>query len=154
MKTLLLTLAAVGLLSLAPANLPAQTAPTTVIHVVTVTWKPGTTPETSTSRVSAAREVVGVAERDKASSSAAAAEASLAAILPPSPAAASLPMICRPSRQPDASICPVLRAQRFRLRSRSPDCLALVTDRISRQAGKKNRAAANGESTADRTGRH
>lgn len=45
MKTLLLTLAAVGLLSLAPANLPAQTAPTTVIHVVTVTWKPGTTPE-------------------------------------------------------------------------------------------------------------
>ena len=45
MKNLVLTLTAVALLTLGSATLSAQTAPASVIHVVTVTWKPGTTPE-------------------------------------------------------------------------------------------------------------
>jgi len=44
MKKILLTLAAAGLLLLGAANLSAQTEPKTVIHVVTVAWKAGTTP--------------------------------------------------------------------------------------------------------------
>jgi len=44
MKKLLLTLATAGLLLFGAANLSAQTEPKTVIHVVTVSWKAGTTP--------------------------------------------------------------------------------------------------------------
>lgn len=47
-KKTVMTLAAVGLLLLAPLGLSAQaasqTAPKSVIHVVTVTWKPEATP--------------------------------------------------------------------------------------------------------------
>jgi hypothetical protein len=45
MKKLLITLLAATLLSLGVANASAQTAPTTILHVVTVKWKAGTTPE-------------------------------------------------------------------------------------------------------------
>jgi hypothetical protein len=45
MKKLILSLMTVGLLSLAAATASAQTAPKSVIHVVTVSWKAGTTPE-------------------------------------------------------------------------------------------------------------
>jgi hypothetical protein len=56
MKKLILTLAAAGILALgsspafaqaekAPAKKAPNPAPKTVIHVVTVTWKAGTTPE-------------------------------------------------------------------------------------------------------------
>jgi hypothetical protein len=45
MKKILITLLAATLLSLGVANASAQTAPTTVLHVVTVKWKAGTTPE-------------------------------------------------------------------------------------------------------------
>ncbi len=47
MKKLLSTLLCVGLLAIGAAALSAQTpatAPKSVIHVVTVAWKPGTTP--------------------------------------------------------------------------------------------------------------
>jgi hypothetical protein len=44
MKKFLLTLATAGLLMLGSARLSAQTSPATIVHVVTVTWKPGTTP--------------------------------------------------------------------------------------------------------------
>lgn len=47
MKKLLSTLLCVGLLAIGAASLSAQapaTAPKSVIHVVTVAWKPGTTP--------------------------------------------------------------------------------------------------------------
>jgi len=44
MKKILLTLATAGLLLFGAANLSAQTEPKTVIHVVTVAWKAGTTP--------------------------------------------------------------------------------------------------------------
>lgn len=43
MNKIVIALALGGLLALAPAA-SAQTAPQSVIHVVTVTWKPGTTP--------------------------------------------------------------------------------------------------------------
>jgi len=45
MKKLTLTLIAACLLSLGAANLSAQTEPKSVIHVITVAWKKGTTPE-------------------------------------------------------------------------------------------------------------
>ena len=45
MKKLLMTLMIAGLLSVGAATVSAQTAPKSVIHVVTVAWKPGTTPE-------------------------------------------------------------------------------------------------------------
>ncbi len=45
MKKILLTFVTAGLLLFGAANLSAQTAPKTVIHVVTVSWKAGTTPE-------------------------------------------------------------------------------------------------------------
>ncbi len=45
MKKLLLTLAAATLLSLGTAHASEQTAPKTIVHVVTVAWKSGTTPE-------------------------------------------------------------------------------------------------------------
>jgi len=47
MKKLLMTLLIAGLLSLGAATVSAQTptAPKSVIHVVTVSWKAGTTPE-------------------------------------------------------------------------------------------------------------
>ena len=47
MKKLLMTLMIAGLMSLGAATVSAQssTAPKSVIHVVTVSWKAGTTPE-------------------------------------------------------------------------------------------------------------
>jgi hypothetical protein len=45
MKKLLMTLLTVTLLTLGAANVSAQTAPKTVLHVVTVKWKDGTTAE-------------------------------------------------------------------------------------------------------------
>lgn len=45
MKKLLATLLTATLLSLGAINAAAQTAPKSVIHVVTVAWKEGTTPE-------------------------------------------------------------------------------------------------------------
>src|SRR5580658_1007040 len=45
MKILTLTLIAACLLTLGAANLSAQTEPKSVIHVITVAWKKGTTPE-------------------------------------------------------------------------------------------------------------
>ncbi len=45
MKKLLMLLTLAGLLTLGAATASAQTAPKTVIHVVTVAWKAGTTPE-------------------------------------------------------------------------------------------------------------
>jgi len=45
MKKLLLTLAAAALLTLGTANASEQTAPKSIIHVVTVAWKANTTPE-------------------------------------------------------------------------------------------------------------
>jgi len=47
MKKLLMTLMIAGLFLLGAATVSAQTstAPKSVIHVVTVAWKPGTTPE-------------------------------------------------------------------------------------------------------------
>jgi uncharacterized protein (DUF1330 family) len=47
MKKLIMTLMIAGLLSVGAATLSAQTstAPKSVIHVVTVAWKAGTTPE-------------------------------------------------------------------------------------------------------------
>lgn len=45
MKFLLLPLLALGLLVLAPAAAVAQTEPHTLLHVVTVKWKAGTTAE-------------------------------------------------------------------------------------------------------------
>jgi len=45
MKKLLMTLMIAGLLSLGAVAVSAQTAPKSVIHVVTVAWKAGTTPE-------------------------------------------------------------------------------------------------------------
>ena len=45
MKKLLMTLMIAGLLSLGAVTVSAQTAPKSVIHVVTVAWKAGTTPE-------------------------------------------------------------------------------------------------------------
>lgn len=45
MKKLLMTLMIAGLMSLGAATVSAQTAPKSVIHVVTVSWKTGTTPE-------------------------------------------------------------------------------------------------------------
>lgn len=45
MKTLLLSLFAVIALLAQPAVAATETAPRSVIHVVTVTWKQGTTPE-------------------------------------------------------------------------------------------------------------
>jgi Stress responsive A/B Barrel Domain len=45
MKILTLTLIAACLLTLSAANLSAQTEPKSVIHVITVAWKKGTTPE-------------------------------------------------------------------------------------------------------------
>ena len=45
MKKLLMTLMIAGLLSVGAATVSAQSAPKSVIHVVTVAWKPGTTPE-------------------------------------------------------------------------------------------------------------
>ena len=47
MKKLLMTLMIAGLLSVGAATVSAQTAtaPKSVIHVVTVSWKPDTTPE-------------------------------------------------------------------------------------------------------------
>ena len=44
MKKLIMTLMTAGLVTLGAANLFAQTAPKSVIHVVTVSWKTGTTP--------------------------------------------------------------------------------------------------------------
>jgi len=45
MKKLLITLLTASLLTLGASGVSAQTAPKTVIHVVTVKWKAGTTPE-------------------------------------------------------------------------------------------------------------
>jgi hypothetical protein len=45
MKKLLMTILTVTLLTLGAANVSAQTAPKTVLHVVTVKWKDGTTAE-------------------------------------------------------------------------------------------------------------
>lgn len=45
MKTLLFTLIAGSLLALGSVNASETTAPKTIIHVVTVSWKAGTTPE-------------------------------------------------------------------------------------------------------------
>ena len=45
MKKTLLTLLTAALLTFATANAAEQTAPKTVLHVVTVSWKAGTTPE-------------------------------------------------------------------------------------------------------------
>ena len=45
MKKLFMTLAIAGLLALGATTVSAQTAPKSVIHVVTVSWKAGTTPE-------------------------------------------------------------------------------------------------------------
>ena len=45
MKKLFMTLAIAGLLALGATTISAQTAPKSVIHVVTVSWKAGTTPE-------------------------------------------------------------------------------------------------------------
>jgi uncharacterized protein (DUF1330 family) len=45
MKKLLTTLLAAGLFALGATAASAQTAPKSVIHVVTVAWKEGTTPE-------------------------------------------------------------------------------------------------------------
>ena len=45
MKKLIMTLMIAGLMSLGAATVSAQTAPKSVIHVVTVSWKAGTTPE-------------------------------------------------------------------------------------------------------------
>jgi uncharacterized protein (DUF1330 family) len=45
MKKLITTLAITALLTLGVATVSAQTAPKSVIHVVTVAWKAGTTPE-------------------------------------------------------------------------------------------------------------
>jgi hypothetical protein len=45
MKKLLITLLTATVLTLGASNVFAQTAPTTVLHVVTVKWKAGTTPE-------------------------------------------------------------------------------------------------------------
>jgi uncharacterized protein (DUF1330 family) len=45
MKKLLVTLVTVALLSFGSAHAAEQTAPKTLIHVVTVSWKAGTTPE-------------------------------------------------------------------------------------------------------------
>jgi hypothetical protein len=45
MKKILMTLMIAGLMSLGAATVSAQTAPKSVIHVVTVSWKTGTTPE-------------------------------------------------------------------------------------------------------------
>lgn len=45
MKKLLLTLTVAAWLALGATAVSAQVAPKSVIHVVTVSWKPGTTPE-------------------------------------------------------------------------------------------------------------
>jgi len=45
MKKLWMTLTTVALFTVSTATVSAQTAPKTVIHVVTVAWKAGTTPE-------------------------------------------------------------------------------------------------------------
>ena len=45
MKKLLMTLMIAGLMTVGAATVSAQTAPKSVIHVVTVSWKAGTTPE-------------------------------------------------------------------------------------------------------------
>jgi len=45
MKKLLLTLVTAGLLAFAATTASAQTAPKSVIHIVTVAWKEGTKPE-------------------------------------------------------------------------------------------------------------
>jgi Stress responsive A/B Barrel Domain len=45
MKKLLMTLTIAGLLALGAATVSAQMAPKSVIHVVTVSWKAGITPE-------------------------------------------------------------------------------------------------------------
>ncbi|HXQ80261.1 MAG TPA: Dabb family protein [Opitutaceae bacterium] len=45
MKKLLITLLTATLLTLGASSVLAQAAPTTVLHVVTVKWKDGTTPE-------------------------------------------------------------------------------------------------------------
>jgi len=45
MKKLVMILVTAGLLTLGAATVSAQTAPKSVIHVVTVSWKAGTTPE-------------------------------------------------------------------------------------------------------------
>lgn len=44
MKKLVMTLMAAAILTLGAAGAVAQTAPKSVIHVVTVSWKEGTTP--------------------------------------------------------------------------------------------------------------
>jgi hypothetical protein len=45
MKKLLLTLAFAGLLAFGATTVSAQVAPKSVIHVITVSWKTGSTPE-------------------------------------------------------------------------------------------------------------
>jgi hypothetical protein len=45
MKKLLLMLAFAGLVALGATTVSAQVAPKSVIHVITVSWKAGTTPE-------------------------------------------------------------------------------------------------------------
>jgi len=45
MKKMLITLVTAALLALGSANASEQTAPKSIIHVVTVSWKAGTTPE-------------------------------------------------------------------------------------------------------------
>jgi len=45
MKKILISLVTAALLSLGTANAAESTAPKSVIHVVTVSWKAGTTPE-------------------------------------------------------------------------------------------------------------
>lgn len=45
MKTLFASLLAAGLLAFAPATASAQTAPHSIVHVITVEWNDGTKPE-------------------------------------------------------------------------------------------------------------
>jgi len=56
MNKLLIVLAVGGLLVLSSAA-SAQTAPQSVIHVVTVTWKPGTTPAQIQAALDGAKEL-------------------------------------------------------------------------------------------------
>ena len=57
MKKLLITLLTAGLLAMSAVSASAQTAPKSVIHVVTVAWKEGTKPEQIQAALSAAQKL-------------------------------------------------------------------------------------------------
>lgn len=57
MKKLLLALVTVGLLAFGPVAASAQTAPKTVIHVVTVAWKTDAKPEQIQAALAAAQKL-------------------------------------------------------------------------------------------------